>query len=254
MIIVKLNVKGVFCLFPKRYWYVLLTYFAFSLLFGGLAVQLFLVKVFNVDLFYGAIIGNIFSFSVGLIIILILMKPDFRLEKETSDTTVPQIIGWSILGFIMAFVAQGIAANIEVYVFKIEAGSENTQDIVKLMKQAPLFFVVPALVGPILEELVFRKVIYGSLAKKFNVYFAAIVSAAIFAVAHMELTHFLVYFSIGLVFTFLYAKTKRIIVPIIAHMSMNGFVLIIQSVVDIEEMQKILDEINEGFILIFFGG
>jgi hypothetical protein len=50
----------------------------------------------------------------------------------------------------------------------------------------------------------------------------------------------------GGIFAFLYVKTNRIIVPIIAHVAMNSFVVIVQYVFreDIEEMIKQMEEMQ----------
>ncbi len=44
----------------------------------------------------------------------------------------------------------------------------------------------------------------------------------------MELAHLLLYSAMGFTFAFLYVKTKRILVPIFAHVSMNTAVALVQ--------------------------
>lgn len=248
------NTKDVSTFFPKRYIYVLLTYVGVAMILGGIVIPLILFHLAGIDIVLAAIYGNIFSFSLSLLIMFFLMRPDFEEERLTSTTSVGGIIGWSFLGVILAFVAQATAATIESSIFKIEMGSENTAFITELVSMTPLFFIVPAIVGPILEELVFRKVIFGSLYKKMNFFFAGTLSAFIFAAAHREFEHILIYAAMGFTFAFLYVKTKRIIVPIIAHMVMNSVVLLLQQLVDVEELERQLEEMKNGIIMIFFGG
>lgn len=235
-------------MFPKRYWYVLLAYVAGALLLGGFIIPIILNLLTGVDVVRAAIYGQLVSFPISLIIIILLLKPDFKMEKELKTTSVGAIIGWSIAGFFMVYIGQIVAALIELHVLNIEPGSDNTAGITNIIKSIPVFFIIPAIVGPIMEELVFRKVIFGALHKKMNFFFAALLSSAVFSVFHMEFEHFLIYAAIGFIFSFLYVRTKRIIVPIIAHMTMNTLVLLIQVFVDIEELEKILEELENGFI------
>jgi len=109
--------------------------------------------------------------------------------------------------------------------FGIEPGSENTEQLLLIIEQIPLFNIVIIALGPFLEEIVFRKIIFGYFYQRSNALIAAIISACLFSIAHMELEHFLLYTGIGLVFAFLYFRTKRIIVPVMSHILMNAFVV-----------------------------
>ena len=83
-----------------------------------------------------------------------------------------------------------------------------------------------------------------------NFFFAALLSSLIFAIVHNDPQHLLMYITMGLVFAFLYVKTKRIIVPIIVHAAMNSLVIFAQYNMDPEEIERILNELQ----FIFFGG
>src|SRR5690625_8017898 len=103
-----------------------------------------------------------------------------------------------------------ITANIEVYIFHIESYSENTENIMKITEIAPLFSIITVIIAPILEEVVFRKIIFGTLYKRMNFILAGIISAVIFGLIHLDPTHLLIYTAMGLVFAYLYVKTKQI--------------------------------------------
>lgn len=61
-----------------------------------------------------------------------------------------------------------IGVAIEMAVFGIEGGSQNTADIVAIAKGAPIAILAIVVFGPILEEFVFRRVIFGSLVQTTN--------------------------------------------------------------------------------------
>lgn len=156
-------------------------------------------------------------------------------------------IGWAILwgvfGFLMLLIGQSLAALIELAI-GIEPGSKNTSTLVTIAEVAPIAIFSVVIFGPIMEELVFRRVIFGSLNQVTNFWIATAVSALFFALVHWEFVHILLYFTTGLVLAFLYQKTKSLLTPIIAHMLLNGWVMLIQLNIDkinrfVERMEQI---------------
>jgi uncharacterized protein len=197
-----------------------------------------------------SIYWSVFSFILGLVIVLFLMKPDMQMQPERDASPAGKVITWSILGIFMAYFAQALAVMIEIAIFDITPGSANTAQIMDISRAIPLFVVVPALIGPILEEIIFRKIIFGGFYKKMNFFLAALLSALIFGFIHQEPAHILIYASMGFVFAFLYVKTKRIITPIIVHMAMNSLTIIAQYSLTPEQIQQQLDQLQ----LILIGG
>jgi membrane protease YdiL (CAAX protease family) len=196
-------------------------------------------------------IWSTISFSVALIIITVLLLPDIKSRHNFNRSTRTEAFTWSVLGIFLVFAAHIIASLIESNLLGIDPGSENTQDIVTIAKITPLFIIVVAIIGPILEEIIFRKIIFGSLYKRFNFIIAGLVSGLAFAVVHVDFKHLLVYLVVALTFSFLYVKTNRILVPIVAHVSMNSFVVLVQ-VIFSDEIQKIQE--NIGATQFIFGG
>ena len=138
---------------------------------------------------------------------------------------------------------------IEQYVFHVGSGSENTKAILNIIKAMPLMIIVSSIVGPILEEIIFRKIIFGVLYEKTNFFFAGLISSVIFGIVHQDLTHLLLYTAMGFTFAFLYVQTKRIIVPIFAHVMMNTIVVVMQ----LGPAQKYIEQHSEQMQLIIGG-
>src|SRR5699024_11070340 len=69
---------------------------------------------------------------------------------------------------------------------------------------------------------------------------------------HLDLTHLLIYTGMGLVFSYLYVKTKTIIVPIIVHMGMNTITVLAHLFIDVEELERIQNEL--GALINLIGG
>ena len=171
----------------------------------------------------------VFSFCVGLLIVLLLLRnaePYTKIEKA-EPMPINKSISWAIGGIFLAFFAQIGAAYLEKLI-GIEPGSENTKEIIRLIELFPLVAVISSVIGPILEEIVFRKVIFGTLYNRLPFGVAALLSSIVFSLAHFEPKHLILYAAMGFTFAFLYVKTKRIIVPIISHIMMNTLVTVVQ--------------------------
>jgi membrane protease YdiL (CAAX protease family) len=189
-------------------------------------------------------IWGTFSFTVGLVIILIILYPEIKSPNERLGRVLGGgAVMWSIAGVFLAYLSQVIAVSIEM-LLGIQPGSENTELIVEIAEATPLFMIVVAVVAPILEEIIFRKVIFGSLYKKYNFFISAFISALAFALVHLDYTHLIIYFAMGVTFSYLYVKTKRLLVPIVAHVAMNSLVLLVQVIFadEIIEMQRQLEQ------------
>lgn len=234
---------------PKKYIYVILTYVLMQ--FSGILAGPFAPFIEDEVAF---LVGwTITTFALALIISLYLLRDEIANFWRSDQKGIGNIILWSVLGFILVFITQIAAVLIETFVLGIEPGSENTFELMNIARQVPIFIIIISVLGPILEELVFRKAIFGSLHKKMNFFFAALLSGVIFAVVHMDFEHILTYTAIGMVFAFLYVETKRIIVPIIAHMAINTYAVIGQLSIDPEQIDDQMKQL-EQLQLILIGG
>ncbi|MCT2536701.1 CPBP family intramembrane metalloprotease [Aquibacillus koreensis] len=230
---------------PKRFWYVILTYVLMhvSTIVVTLVASIFILN--ESTLYMVGVTWNILSFIIALVIILYLLRDDMKQKVSRGAAGIGMVVLWSFAGVFMAFAGQMISSLIETFILGIEPGSENTQQIMEITRSFPLFILVVTIIAPILEEIIFRKIIFGSIYKRTNFIIAALASAFVFAVVHTDFTHLLTYTVMGLVFAFLYVQTKRIIVPIIAHMAMNTVVVLAQLSIDPEEVDKMLTDLEK---------
>ncbi|WP_145519834.1 CPBP family intramembrane glutamic endopeptidase [Staphylococcus warneri] len=77
----------------------------------------------------------------------------------------------------------------------------------------PITFILIVIVGPIVEEIVFRHIIIGELGKKFNFIFMGIISAVTFSLIHVSDAksplEFGAYFILAVILVFVYLKSNR---------------------------------------------
>ena len=106
---------------------------------------------------------------------------------------------------------------------------ELAQDPRKLLPS----FVAFALLAPLVEELVFRGLLYGWLAGRWGAGVAVVGSTIAFAAAHVELAHVVLVLPLGLVFGCLRWRTGALWPSLVAHMANNGLAVVAATYLDI---------------------
>ncbi len=89
-----------------------------------------------------------------------------------------------------------------------------------------LALLIGAVLVPLGEEVLFRGFLYPAFKKNIGVKWAILLSALFFAAVHFDLDRFVSLAIMGVVFTYLYERTKSLIPSVITHISLNATVLI----------------------------
>lgn len=110
----------------------------------------------------------------------------------------------------------------------------ETDVYTKLMGNATLItfilnLVLAGILAPILEETLFRGIIFGSLQTYFGKWTSAAISAVIFSGLHFQAYGFFPRFVLGMVLAHLYSKHKSLYPPIAMH-ALNNIVALTLSV------------------------
>ncbi|PQZ57166.1 MULTISPECIES: CPBP family intramembrane glutamic endopeptidase [Bacillus] len=209
----------------KRYWGVIITYIL--LYFSIYLFEPLFINLFNFTKEAANAYGRIFGYFLAFIVILILMKPDIK--KGSSNAYPPKkTILWCIYGVLIYFLVQAIYGLIAIVVFNMDPNSEHSEMIKTNFISFPFRIVNIAILGPIMEEILTKKIILDTLRKRTNVYIACLITSLVFALLHMELASVIPYTLAGLVYAFLYVKTNRLIVPIVVHMTINTLAILIK--------------------------
>ncbi|MBU2495309.1 MAG: type II CAAX endopeptidase family protein [Candidatus Omnitrophota bacterium] len=84
-----------------------------------------------------------------------------------------------------------------------------------------LFLIIVGLVAPLLEEIIFRGFLFGTLRNSFGPRRSMVYSSLLFAALHQSLVAFLPIFFLAMVLSYLYEKTGSLWPSIILHMVNN---------------------------------
>lgn len=82
-----------------------------------------------------------------------------------------------------------------------------------------------AILVPVMEEFAFRGVLFSAL-RKYGAGFAVFASALVFGLVHLDFSNVVFAFIAGLVFGFLYERTRNLWVTIFIHALNNGFAVV----------------------------
>ncbi len=136
------------------------------------------------------------------------------LKTEWKKMYVPILIG--------AFASAGVSKLVTLLPIDGIIGNYSKTSANVMSSNLPLQLITLVIFGPIMEELMFRGLIYNRL-KQFNEKtIAAYISALIFAVYHFNLVQGIYTFILGLLIVYVYEEYKSIVAPIILHIAANG--------------------------------
>lgn len=171
------------------------------------------------------------DYLVGAALLVVINLKNSEINQiETRRIPFFRAIAWGIIGTALVIVLQFVVSYV-TFILRQNPASANTATLVTLAKINPFFVFAITVGAPIMEELVFRKVLFGNLSTLFGMRsnlgltIMAIISSLAFAFMHND-SHIFLYAAIGLLFCWLYHKTGRIQTSMIAHVLMNGLVVL----------------------------
>ncbi|RBS95497.1 CAAX amino terminal protease [Enterococcus faecium] len=165
--------------------------------------------------------------AVVLAIFYFKQREPLAIESAVKKASVPKIVIYGLVGIFVALLLQSIAVMLESVLFGEATPSENTQNIIQMIMEAPAFILATTIAGPIMEEFVFRRSILGIISRYSDFWVGAVISSLLFAFAHND-GHLLIYFFLGFFFSLEYKATGRIWTSMITHVGMNTLVVLVQ--------------------------
>ena len=159
--------------------------------------------------------------------VLRFITPHLRLAWQAlglKKFNVGQALGWIVV-FIPVIFAVDILYQYIITAFHLNLQT-NDQVILARSKLEPLTtyatLIVAVLVAPFCEEVFFRGFVFTGLRHRMPVGWAIVLSALLFAIAHLDPGSFAVLFVIGLALAFLRWRTNSLWPGIVLHAINNG--------------------------------
>ena len=135
-----------------------------------------------------------------------------------------------VLGFaalMVAHVLTGLQLAITHQTRHVQAGFEHFSVAGRTPLVTDLSIAMTAatlvLLAPVVEETIFRGLLFGSLVRPLGVFFAALTSALLFGLVHGDPVLFPTLAALGFINALAYASTENLAVPVILHALNNAF-------------------------------
>ena len=148
---------------------------------------------------------------------------DRKREKE-QETPQSERVSWSKYVYLFVFaIAYNIGISCLSYMIQLVVGDSGYQSTSAIFYSAPLWLQIIGLciLVPIMEELLFRGVIYKRLREKNPFFRAALSSAILFSLLHSNTTQIISAFLLGMILAYVYEKYGSFKAPAFTHVIVN---------------------------------
>jgi hypothetical protein len=105
-------------------------------------------------------------------------------------------------------------------------GMKQVIEVVREPHELVVSLLLLSVLAPVVEELVFRGLLYGWIAGRWGGTSALIVSSLAFAGAHWEPAHIILVLPLGFLFGWLRRRTDSLLPSLCSHIVNNGFALL----------------------------
>jgi len=192
------------------------------LLFGAtLTVILVLLHLFGTANLLGL---NMFAlmglfFAIGLFAVVVAVAP---LGRAALPALGLRPANWKYL----VFGALGTLA-LSVAVSQIGIEPQGMKQVIEMVPgRISVSLALFSVLAPIVEELIFRGLLYGWVAGRWGGLAGLIVSSLLFAAAHIEPAHVILVLPLGVLFGWLRRRTDSLLPSIFSHIVNNGAALL----------------------------
>jgi membrane protease YdiL (CAAX protease family) len=184
---------------------------------------------------------NVAYYVIGIVYVLIFMRGFLRRNFDTLlDHKANSLLSMVAAYFINAVLSYAFYAILNYVLphFGLDLDNPNNEFVNAMAEEGyKTVFAMAVFLGPIVEEVLFRGVVFGSIRKKSRAW-AYVVSVALFslyhvwqyAIAYMDptlLLYALQYVPVSIALAWCYEKSGSIWAPIFFHMAVNALSLTI---------------------------
>ena len=157
------------------------------------------------------------QYLVGVPLFLLILRKMPVVEQ--SQTKLGGGKFWALL--LVSFPVMSLGNIIGTFLSGLLSGGTAQNGVEAMVSGGnPLILFTVVILAPLVEELVFRKQLLDRCAQ-YGEKTAMVFSALTFALFHMNLFQFFYAFGMGLIFAYVYLRTRRLRYPVLMHMIIN---------------------------------
>ena len=198
---------------------------AFSFILGTIAPNL--LQNTNFTLVLSSVLQYLIAFPILWVIVRKMPRQapfEYKIGakgflKFTAISVFVMYVGNYISSYLMVYIESALGRNTENAVNTV---LDNTNIILSL--------ILVGIIGPIIEEIMFRKLLLDRLTP-YGEIIAILFPALMFGLFHCNLYQFFYAFFLGIIFSYVYLRTGKIIYSTILHIFINIFFGILPSAI-----------------------
>ncbi len=195
-------------------------------MFATQVIIAFIMKMISPDVMetglYSVVATLIGMVGVGLPVFAKLMKkiPDSEIGERKKLSPI-KFIGFFIVCVASAYIANIVGLLISAFIELIN-GVEVGDPVGDFLynEYMVLAMVYAIIIAPIVEELIFRRILLNKL-RRFGDLPAMLITGIAFGIFHFNLAQFFYAAVLGILFAFITIRTNRIVYAMVLHMLMN---------------------------------
>lgn len=205
-------------------------------LFAGLTLGMLLDKLFpgqsaDSQKFYHFLISFLSFQGVALVLGHFFLKEHRTSWSEFLGLTSPRLKAFLVLGAVVGLLAVPMAISLGklmvwlMSLLQIEAVEQPTIKVLKITVgpvQRICFGITAILIAPVVEESLFRGILYPMIKQRGSPMLALSATSLLFATIHWNLMTFVPLTFFAIVVTLLYEKTDTLLAPIVSHALFNA--------------------------------
>lgn len=150
---------------------------------------------------------------------------NFLRERFSTNLKLQQIFLLALLGLSLSLTINSIFVFTGLIKFEI-VPSKIDDKIIYIIAMV-IRIITSCIIGPIVEEIVFRGFLFNSLSRRINIVLSAIITTLIFAFMHISISSCIFALITGFIFIYFYIKTNNLLVSFIIHSFCNMMALIV---------------------------
>ena len=197
--------------------------------YGLLTLDTFVIPGVLPDaLYYGLILVGGYAVALPVAFRICKDMPPMPFCKEAPRLRV--FVRWAVIGFALMWFGSLIGNGVTGLIGSL-TGRPPEPLVDEMMNALPLSIELVCVcgLGPLCEELLFRGLLAGRLAR-YGQAPGAFVSALLFGLYHANLEQFFYAFALGVLLSYAYYRTGLLRFPVALHMVLNFFGAVVPSV------------------------
>ena len=141
---------------------------------------------------------------LALLIVFAIQRRRLTAYTGMSHMHLPSAFGAAVLGVVLNLITYALTPS----------SSENSVDVNSIL-------LLCAIIGPFVEELVFRGVLLKMFAGSCRIFAATIITSALFALSHAEPVQMIYTFLLGIILCIVRVRSTSLWSPVVLHLSFN---------------------------------